>query len=173
MWGIARRYGIKLASLMAANPTVIPERMPVGTRLRLPADGHALTDRHGWKSLVQGWQWPLTGRITSRYGRRWGRMHRGLDIAAPAGTPVRAAAAGRVRFAGWQSGYGLVVILEHPDGRRTVYGHNSCLLVKVGQWVPAGAILAKVGATGNATGPHLHFEVRVPGGYIDPLRVLP
>ncbi|MGQ9778409.1 MAG: peptidoglycan DD-metalloendopeptidase family protein [Bacillota bacterium] len=173
MWGIARCYGIKLAALMAANPTVIPERLPVGGRLCLPEGGRYLTGRHGWRSLIQGWQWPLTGRITSRYGWRWGRMHRGLDIAVPAGTPVRAAASGRVLFAGWQSGYGLVVILGHPDGRQTVYGHNSCLCVKAGQWVPVGAVLAKVGATGNATGPHLHFEVRVPGGYVDPLRVLP
>lgn len=173
MWGIARRYGVGLAALMAANPTIIPERLRVGALLRLPERKTRLAGRQGWRSLAPRWQWPLAGRITSRYGWRWGRMHRGLDIAASPGTPVRAAAAGRVLFAGWQSGYGLVVILAHPDGYQTVYGHNSRLSVKAGQWVPAGAVLAAVGATGNATGPHLHFEVRVPGGYVDPLRVLP
>lgn len=169
MWAIARRYGIDLTALMAANPTVIPTRMPVGTVLRLPTTKTDLSSRKGSRTFI----WPLAGRITSRYGWRRGRMHRGLDIAAPAGTPVRATAAGHVLFAGWQRGYGLVVILSHPDGRQTVYGHNAALLVKPGQWVAAGEVLAKVGATGNATGPHLHFEVRTAEGYLDPLRVLP
>ncbi|MCL6613393.1 MAG: peptidoglycan DD-metalloendopeptidase family protein [Firmicutes bacterium] len=173
MWSIARRYGLDLPALMAANPMVVPERMRIGTVLRLPEGKAGLASRQGGRSSGRTWQWPLAGRITSRYGWRWGRMHRGLDIAAPAGTPVRAAASGKVLFAGWRSGYGLLVILGHPGGWRTAYGHNSRLYVKTGQWVPAGGLLAGVGATGNATGAHLHFEVRAPGGYVDPLRVLP
>jgi len=154
---------------MAANPTYAPERLPIGVCLRLPAGGAV----RGPAETEPHWSWPVNGRISSRYGWRWGRMHRGLDIAAPAGSIVRAAGQGRVVFAGWRAGYGLLVILAHDRGWQTAYAHNSCLFVRNGQWVPAGGALARVGATGNATGIHLHFEVTAPGGHIDPLRVLP
>ena len=100
-------------------------------------------------------------------------MHQGVDIAAPVGTVVRAAASGRVVFADWRSGYGMLVIVEHEQGWRTTYAHNSRLLVRQGEWVKNGTSLAFIGATGNATGVHLHFEVTAPAGRMDPLRVLP
>jgi len=167
-WGIARRYCVSPYRLMQANPKYIPERLPIGACLRLPPEVGSPRS----VPVQPAWRWPVGGRITSRYGWRWGRMHKGVDIAASPGLLIRAAERGRVAFAGWRSGYGLYVILTHPGGWRTAYGHNSCLLVHAGQQVSAGTALAKIGATGNATGIHLHFEVIGPGGYIDPLRVL-
>lgn len=111
---------------------------------------------------------PATGRLTSSYGPRWGRMHRGLDIAAGSGAPIYAAAAGTVVSAGWEGGYGRAVRIEHPDGSQTLYAHNSSLLVRRGQRVAAGQQIAREGATGNVTGIHLHFEVRVNGEYVNP-----
>ncbi|WP_272120505.1 M23 family metallopeptidase [Spirulina major] len=99
--------------------------------------------------------WPTTGTISQPFHR----YHEGLDIAGPIGTPILAAQAGEVILAGWDNwGLGYAVELRHPDGSRTVYGHNSRLLVSVGQWVEQGQIIAEMGSTGNSTGPHLHFE---------------
>jgi LysM repeat protein len=123
--------------------------------------------------------WPLQGVLTSYYGYRSLRIgrshfHTGLDIAAPRGTPVYAALSGRVEQAGWSRvGYGKLVIIRGWDGRRYYYGHNSRLLVKAGQWVNQGTMISKVGSTGYATGPHLHFEVRVGGHTRNPIAYLP
>lgn len=167
-WSIARRYSLNPYRLMQVNPEYIPERLPIGARLRLPPEAGQLRSVPAQST----WHWPIGGRITSRYGWRWGRMHKGIDITAPPGTLVRAAEQGVVTFAGWRSGYGLYVVMSHPGGWRTAYGHNSRLLVRAGQRIQAGTALAKIGATGNATGIHLHFEIFGPGGHIDPLRVL-
>jgi LysM repeat protein len=123
--------------------------------------------------------WPLQGVLTSYYGYRSLRIgrshfHTGLDIAAPRGTPVYAALSGRVEQAGWSRvGYGKLVIIRGWDGRRYYYGHNSRLLVKAGQWVNQGTMISRVGSTGYATGPHLHFEVRVGGHTRNPIAYLP
>ena len=95
-----------------------------------------------------------------------------IDLAVPIGTTVRAAAAGKVIFSGTQSGYGRLVIIDHGNGITTRYGHNSKLLVSVGQWVEAGERIALSGNTGNSTGPHLHFEIRINGSSVDPLKYL-
>jgi len=116
--------------------------------------------------------WPVSGPVTSGYGTRWGRMHEGIDIAVGEGTPVRAAAAGTVIYAGWMSGYGNLVVLDHGNGLSTAYAHNSSLVVSVGQSVGAGAVVSYSGNTGNSTGPHVHFEVRVNGSAVDPLGYL-
>jgi murein DD-endopeptidase MepM/ murein hydrolase activator NlpD len=108
-------------------------------------------------------RWPIAGRVTSEYGRRWGRLHAGIDIAAPSGTPIGAAIAGTVIYAGWQSGYGNVVILSHGGGLSTLYGHQSRLGVSLGQVVGQGQIIGYVGTTGHSTGPHVHFETRYGG----------
>jgi murein DD-endopeptidase MepM/ murein hydrolase activator NlpD len=122
-----------------------------------------------------GYRWPTRGVITSGYGWRWGRMHRGIDIGAPTGTPVVAAAAGEVVFAGWNSGgYGNMVDIRHSDGSVTRYAHNSRLLVRAGQQVEQGELISEVGSTGYSTGPHLHFEVRLPNqGTVNPIAYLP
>ena len=110
--------------------------------------------------------WPVNGRISSGFGYRSDpftgqrRFHHGIDIPAPIGTPIRAAGGGTVIFHGWQSSFGNIIIIDHGFGLTTVYAHNNRNLVRVGQTVERGQIIAHVGATGRATGPHLHFEVR-------------
>jgi len=116
--------------------------------------------------------WPVSGPVTSGFGVRWGRMHEGIDIAVGEGTPVRAAAAGTVIYAGWMSGYGNLVAVDHGNGLSTAYAHNSSLAVSVGQSVAAGEVVSYSGNTGNSTGPHVHFEVRVDGSAVDPLGYL-
>lgn len=120
-----------------------------------------------------GLSWPVHGSFTSPYGQRWGRLHAGVDVAAPTGTPIVAAAAGIVSFAGTMGGYGNVVMVEHPRGMTTLYAHQSRLAVVVGQAVSRGQLVGYVGSTGHSTGPHLHFETRVGGVALDPMRFLP
>ena len=119
-----------------------------------------------------GFIWPANGVVVSGYGMRWGRLHEGIDIAAPTGTPNWAAAAGTVIYAGWLGGYGNLVVVDHGNGLSTAYAHASAILVGVGQSVSQGETLSLVGSTGNSSGPHLHFEVRVNGVAVDPLLYL-
>ncbi|MBW4540772.1 MAG: peptidoglycan DD-metalloendopeptidase family protein [Myxacorys chilensis ATA2-1-KO14] len=123
----------------------------------------------------KGYAWPAKGVLTSPYGWRWGRMHKGIDIAGPVGTPIVAAAPGKVVTAGWNDGgYGNLVEVEHSDGSVTLYAHNSRVLVRVGQQVTQGQQIALMGSTGYSTGPHSHFEVHVPGrGAVNPIAYLP
>ncbi len=122
-----------------------------------------------------GYIWPTQGTITSGYGQRWGRMHRGIDVAGPVGTPVVAAGAGVIEQAGWNSGgYGNMVEIRHPDGSMTRYAHNNRLNVSAGQNVRQGQQIAEMGSTGYSTGPHLHFEVHPNGqGAVNPIAYLP
>jgi murein DD-endopeptidase MepM/ murein hydrolase activator NlpD len=122
-----------------------------------------------------GYMWPAQGVLTSGYGWRWGRMHRGVDIAGPVGTPIYAAAPGVVVSSGWNSGgYGNLVDIRHPDGSMTRYAHNSRLMVQAGQQVRQGQQIAAMGSTGFSTGPHLHFEIHVPSqGTVNPIAMLP
>lgn len=118
---------------------------------------------------------PVSGIITSRFGNRESIRtsgHTGLDIAAPAGTPIKAAASGTVTFAGYSGGYGYVVKLDNGNGVQTYYGHCSRLYVSTGEKVEAGEVIAAVGSTGNSTGNHLHFEVRVNGSVVNPQNYL-
>jgi murein DD-endopeptidase MepM/ murein hydrolase activator NlpD len=117
--------------------------------------------------------WPLSGPITSGFGNRWGRHHDGIDLGVPTGRPIGAAAAGRVTYASWMSGYGNCTIIDHGGGVSTLYGHQSKLKVHVGQSVSRGQVIGLVGSTGNSTGPHLHFEVRIGGTAHNPLTYLP
>lgn len=111
---------------------------------------------------------PVSGVLTSRYGYRWGRTHTGIDIGAPTGTAVKCAASGKVTFSGWKGELGNLVVVTHSNGIQTYYGHCSKLLVTAGQTVSAGDVIAKVGSTGRSTGSHLHFEIRINGGSINP-----
>ena len=119
-----------------------------------------------------GFIWPVNGPVTSGFGMRWGRMHEGIDIGVGYGTPIHAAAAGRVVYAGWMSGYGNLVAIDHGGGISTAYGHQSSLAVSVGQIVAQGETIGYVGCTGHCFGPHLHFEVRINGAPVDPLGYL-
>jgi murein DD-endopeptidase MepM/ murein hydrolase activator NlpD len=127
------------------------------------------------RPVFNGYGWPAQGVITSGFGWRWGRMHNGIDIAAPIGTPIVAAADGVVIASEWNSGgYGNLVEIEHPDGSTTLYAHNSENRVRVGQVVKKGQLIALMGSTGYSTGPHLHFELRLPGqGAVNPSAYLP
>jgi murein DD-endopeptidase MepM/ murein hydrolase activator NlpD len=110
--------------------------------------------------------------LTSGFGMRWGRMHEGIDIAAPTGTPIRAADSGSVEIAGYEGGYGNYTCIEHGGGLATCYAHQNSIGVSVGQTVAQAQIIGTVGSTGHSTGPHLHFEVRVNGQAVDPLGYL-
>ena len=119
-------------------------------------------------------RWPVQGVLTSPFGRRGSRMHDGIDIGAKDGTPVYAAAAGTVVYSDSRlSGYGRLIIIRHTKDLFTAYAHNQKLLVKKGMHVQAGQVVARVGHSGHATGPHLHFEVRLGTRPVDPLRYLP
>jgi murein DD-endopeptidase MepM/ murein hydrolase activator NlpD len=127
--------------------------------------------------LADGVVLPITGRITSNFARRRyhpilgvPRAHLGVDLGAPSGTPIATPAAGRVSFVGRKLGYGLVVEIQHPGGVLTRYAHTRQAYVKTGQQVEAGQTIAAVGATGLATAPHLHYEVRVNGDAVDPVK---
>ncbi|MEY3302285.1 MAG: peptidoglycan DD-metalloendopeptidase family protein [Pseudanabaena sp.] len=124
--------------------------------------------------LSTGFIWPADGVFTSGYGWRWGRIHAGIDIAAPIGTPILAAASGVIEYSQWNDGgYGNMIDIRHADGTITRYAHLNELYVKEGQTVGQGQIIGAMGSTGFSTGPHLHFEIRPNGGSpIDPMAFL-
>ena len=117
--------------------------------------------------------WPCRGPLTSPFGMRWGRMHTGQDIACGYGTPIKAAKAGTVVFAGVMGGYGNVIIIDHGGGFSTLYAHQSRLAASQGQHVNQGDVIGYVGSTGHSTGPHLHFETRFGGTPRNPIPHLP
>ena len=125
------------------------------------------------KGATGNYSSPLTEyRVTSRFGYRWGGFHYGIDLAAPSGTPVQAADGGVVTIAGWYGNYGYLVEINHGGGVRTRYGHNSKILVSVGQQVSQYEQIAKVGNTGRSTGPHVHFEIRFDGICANPMNYI-
>lgn len=148
---------------------VTPELPPLA-----PVDNY-LPRPNGSSGSFKGYIWPAKGVLSSRYGWRWGRMHRGIDIAAPVGTPIFAAAEGVVVKSGWnKGGYGNLVDIQHADGTLTRYAHNYRLLVQPGQQVEQGQQISLMGSTGRSTGPHLHFEVHPGGkGAVNPIALLP
>jgi len=157
----------------AGVPEVEADREPTHATARMPASARKpppLTTRPG-----QGkgdLQWPVRGVLYARFGRKGGEPHDGIDLAAPAGTPVKTAGEGTVLYAGEQPGYGKIVIVEHPGGLITLYAHNRDLRVKAGQKVRPEQVVATVGESGRTSGPHLHFEVRKGGTPVDPLEHL-
>jgi murein DD-endopeptidase MepM/ murein hydrolase activator NlpD len=116
--------------------------------------------------------WPLDGLLTSGFGYRWGRMHEGIDIAVPEGTPIRAAKGGTVIMASYNGGYGNYTCIDHGGGLSTCYAHQSAFAASAGQSVDQGQIIGYSGNTGSSTGPHLHFEVRINGAAQDPMGYL-
>jgi murein DD-endopeptidase MepM/ murein hydrolase activator NlpD len=198
---LAQRYGLTLQDLLRLNPGLEGARLVAGTQIQLvqSAPGRSrmvlglkpttsggaswpelpgfgeVTRPFGQPQTSTGWIWPTRGIFTSGYGWRWGRMHKGIDVANNVGTPIVATKEGRVQFAGWHDGgYGYLVTLAHPDGSRSLYAHNSRLLVKAGQEVQQGESIAQMGSTGRSTGPHLHFEIHPSTrGASNPLQFLP
>ncbi len=126
------------------------------------------------REMENRYVWPVHGRITSYYGRRnlgmgTSNFHRGIDVAAPTGTPIVASRSGTVSFAGWSGSYGYLVRVRHAGGDETWYAHQSQILVSVGEYVSQNEIIGRVGSTGLSTGPHIHFEIRRNGTALDPL----
>ncbi|MDY7005498.1 MAG: peptidoglycan DD-metalloendopeptidase family protein [Cyanobacteriota bacterium] len=172
----SQRSSVMAAAPIGANFNEILNNPSLGKMVSpdLPPLGKADTYLPGGSMQFTGYTWPSKGTLTSGYGWRWGRMHRGIDIAAPTGTPIVAAAPGVVTFANWNSGgYGNLVEIKHPNGSLTVYAHNSQILVREGQKVAQGELIAKMGSTGRSTGPHLHFEIHPTGnGAVNPMALL-
>ncbi|WP_306250485.1 M23 family metallopeptidase [Parvularcula sp. IMCC14364] len=148
----------------------------VSALIILAMAGCASTDSN---AVAPKFSTPVDGKVYSgfsltkdRLGGQGGRIHHGIDIPAPTGTPVRAAASGHVRVVGRQSGYGNIIIIDHSEDWQTRYAHLSEFFVSEGAMVSAGSTIGLVGQTGNATGPHLHFEIRDKGQPIDPEKFL-
>ena len=137
--------------------------------LRVALRQHRILQAHQYAYI-----WPVKdGDLTSKYGRRWGRHHDGIDIAAPSGSGVRAAKAGKVIYSGsGLRGYGNMIVLNHGGGFRTVYAHNKKNLVTRGDYVRQGQMIALIGSTGRSSGPHVHFEVRQGSRPYNPLHFL-
>jgi murein DD-endopeptidase MepM/ murein hydrolase activator NlpD len=192
VYRIARAYGVAADDLLEANGIVDPRQVAVGTELFVPGASRVvdLEETTGTRPAAEKapadppsgappparaarLAWPLKGVLYGRYGVRSGQRHDGIDLSAPEGTVIGAAAAGAVIFAGEQNGYGSIVILRHDGGLVTLYAHCSALLVEEGAAVKAGQPIARVGQTGRSTGPHLHFEVREGTRPRNPLLFLP
>lgn len=157
----AQEAAARAAASARLPPAAPPELSSSPTVAAAPARSRA-------QSGARGYVWPVDGTVTSEYGNRWGRLHAGIDIAAPTGTPIYAARPATVVYAGWMGGYGQIVLLDHRDGTTTAYAHQSQLLTSMGRQVAAGEQIGAVGSTGNSTGPHVHFEVRVGGSTRNP-----
>jgi len=172
LWVIASRFDVTVASIIDQNNLVNPNQLRIGQVLSIPRATAVERPSRSSTNLV-AMIWPVRGRITSPFGPRWGGKHTGLDIGAPTGTNIKAVRAGRVVLAGWWGGYGKSVMIDHGGGLQTLYAHASRILVRNGDRVLQGQTIARIGSTGNSTGPHLHFEVRQNDYFRDPLNFLP
>lgn len=183
---LAEKYQVDLETIWFANALDSGNLEP-GSKLVLPGaklPDPPITTKVSSRGLlaspvatlnvsVPGLIWPLLGNISSGFGMRGSRFHRGVDITGKLGKSIYAAASGTVVASGWQGSYGYMVEIRHNDQVSTLYAHASRLLVKKGDYVEQGQAIARVGSTGYSTGPHLHFEVKVNGKQINPRSVLP
>lgn len=166
---IARKFNTSVPALAEANRLSDPNRLRAGQKLIIP----------GWEGNMPRFVWPVRGRISSPYGWRVHpiyknrQFHGGIDIVAPVGTSVRAAANGKVIRSGYMGAFGYGVVIDHGRGVTTWYGHNSRLLVKVGEKVRQGQAIARSGNTGVSTGPHVDFRIKVDGETVNPIHWLP
>ncbi|MDK2821154.1 MAG: hypothetical protein PWP31_1119 [Clostridia bacterium] len=181
LWSISRRYNVNVDELAAVNGITEPRKLKTGIMLNIPASTGIPVSTQNSKpgssvsrgEKINSFLYPIIGAITSRFGWRDRGFHHGLDIAADIGDKIRAVFSGKVVFSGWANNiYGNMVKIDHGNGIETVYAHNSRNLVKKGQYVRAGDYIAEVGDTGNATGSHVHFEVRKNGKALNPERFL-
>jgi murein DD-endopeptidase MepM/ murein hydrolase activator NlpD len=177
VYRIAKTYGIEPRDLLESNGIEDPRELRTGQRLWIPGATRTRTvpvqenlRETGYRLSGKRLVMPLRGPISSGFGdRRNGRMHEGIDILAPEGTEVRAAGYGVVLYAGdGMRGYGNAIVLDHGNDVTTLYGHLRSFRVKTGEIVSGGSVIGEVGETGNATTPHLHFELRVEGEGVDP-----
>jgi len=189
LWRIAHNYGVDLQELAEVNDIEDPTLIRAGQKIFIPGAEKPLEiepyrpPRQGAPEAAKPvprvkthkgrLAWPVKGVVTSRYGIRGGRRHDGIDIGAPTGTSIKAAETGAVAYAEYTRGYGNLVILRHDEHLMTVYAHCKKILVSKGDQVRQGQAIATVGATGRASGPHLHFEVRVDRKARNPMFYLP
>ena len=179
VYHIAQTYGVSVARLMAANGLSDAHDLRVGQSLVIPGSYRADSGASGAHRYIgereaRQFMWPVAqGVVSSGFGIRNGAMHDGVDISAPAGTPVYAADSGVVIYSGTLHGYGNTVIIRHDDGYATVYGHNQRNLVAEGVRVARGQEVGMIGRSGRTTGANLHFEVRRDNVAKDPLAYLP
>jgi murein DD-endopeptidase MepM/ murein hydrolase activator NlpD len=182
LWRISKAYGVDLETVQWVNDVDDVTDLRVGRVLFIPgatevkkvAPRSPVTSEPRVSTARLAMIWPLKGRLSSGFGPRGRRKHKGIDIPEKKGLPVKAAANGRVAYSGdGMRGYGKVIVLKHENDLSTVYAHNSALLVSMGERVKQGQTIARVGSTGRSTGPHLHFEVRRRGIAEDPLTHLP
>jgi murein DD-endopeptidase MepM/ murein hydrolase activator NlpD len=178
----ARPVEVQTSGQLQASSVAAPVRsqrtLHLETQRALLGKASALLASYTPPKPSDSYIWPLSGRLTSYYGRRnisvnGNTFHAGLDIAAKTGTPVAASRPGTVTKASWGGSYGYVVYIDHGDGSQSRYAHQSQLNVRVGQYVNQGDVVGYVGSTGASTGPHLHFEIRFDGRSVDPLGYLP
>ena len=185
-WRICKTYGADMDEVARVNGIKDKRKIAAGQRLFipratkvLPVDIYIEDVTAQEKTTIASpdknrFIWPVAGIVTVQFGKTEKRRHDGIDIAAPPGTPVMAADSGKVVYSdNTMKGYGNLVIIEHPDHCFTVYGHNEENLIKEEASVKRGDTIARVGKTGNATGPHLHFEIRKGSIPLDPLQFLP
>ena len=187
LYRIALHYGVSVEDIARANGIRDEGQLEAGTRLTIPRPKRGAAERpllppEQLRSIAQDdafadgglrFAWPLHGVVTSQFGWRRSRMHEGLDVAARSGTEVHAAEAGHVIYASRLGGYGNVVVVRHGKLYESVYAHNRRFRVSKGARVRKGEVIAEVGATGNASAPHLHFEIRRHDDPRDPLLFLP
>lgn len=192
LYRIGKAYGVPVERLAKVNRITNPSRIYVGQKVFIPEAGRELPvdvitpDNPAPRESAgvaagpepaaasAGFHWPVAdGNLSSRFGSRGGSFHDGIDISAPAGTPVSAAHGGVVIYSDVLRGYGNVIIVRHSNGYATVYAHNHRNLVRVDDRVHRGQVIAYVGASGRTSGPNLHFEVRYNNVARDPLRYLP
>jgi lipoprotein NlpD len=187
LWRICYTYGVDMQEVAELNNIRNPSRIRAGSEIFIPRAGRTRDVGKGRvvKASVEKYpkevvfdhdrfDWPIKGELASEFGVRNGVRHDGIDIRAPEGTPIRAAAAGRVAYVDEDMrGYGRIVIIEHEEEFYTVYAHNRSNAVKKGEKVSKGAVIGTVGDSGNASGSHLHFEVRKGKTVRNPLFFLP
>lgn len=173
---VASLYGLNRVEIALANDLWDIEALPVGSMLSIPglskeqAISRQLSSRSGAPFVLA---YPVNGIISSNYGARKNEFHTGTDIACAYGTEVKASQSGQVISAGWDGNYGYAVVIDHKNGYKTRYAHNSQLLVKAGEYVSMGQPIALAGSTGRSTGPHVHLEVlKSSGGTENPLTFL-
>jgi lipoprotein NlpD len=185
LFRIGKAYGLTYQELARANGIKDAAQIRVGQRIFIPGATHPLpvetimpaepapvapvSPEPGFETFL----WPVNGTINSGFGPRGSTFHDGIDIAAPEGTPILAIEAGEVIYSDQLRGYGNMVIVRHAGGIVSVYAHNEANLVREGQAVARGEVVARVGSTGRVSGPHLHFEIRRNNAAQDPLRYLP
>jgi murein DD-endopeptidase MepM/ murein hydrolase activator NlpD len=180
MRSLTHCYRVERTRLMSANKIGDSARLRVGRVLTISgvsAQAGVQKKPKARRAVARGWNgsldWPVLGELTQQFGpQAGGAFHHGLDIADNAGTPIRAAQRGLVISSGWLPVYGYVVIIDHGSGFRTLYAHLHDFAVRAGDLVRQGQVIAHVGSTGNATGPHLHFEVRHGNRSVNPMPYL-